>query len=69
MPKEIKDVKAFMELLTEKKNVFTSKNKDKKHPEKVFERVLTVKHNEKNMKFKLRTKKYLVTFKTENKEM
>ena len=45
---------------TEKKSEKEAHNK----PKTVFKKKLTVKHNKRITKFKLRTKKYLYTFKT-----
>ena len=45
---------------TEKKGDKEAQNK----PKAVFKKKLTVKHNKRITKFKLRTKKYLYTFKT-----
>lgn len=61
MPKEIKDLKVFMNLLNEKEK---TNNAEKNHPVNSFKKNLTVKRNNKVTKFKLRTKKYLITFKT-----
>lgn len=62
MPREIKDLKVFMNLLNEKEQ----KGSDEKtnRPVSSFKKSLTVKRNNKVTKFKLRTKKYLITFKT-----
>ena len=62
MPREIKDLKVFMGMLTEKDN--TASTGEKQRPKNSFKKSLTVKRNNKITKFKLRTKKYLVTFKT-----
>lgn len=63
MPKEIKDLKQFMELLGEEKET-TKKQGEAKQPQKSFKKSLTIKKNKKVTKFKLRTKKYLITFQT-----
>lgn len=63
MPKEIKDLKKFMELLTETKEP-TSKNPETKRPVKSYKKSLTIKRNKKITKFKLRTKKALITYQT-----
>lgn len=63
MPKEIKDLKAFMGQLAEP--MTQNENKEKtQRPKNSFKKTLTIKRNQKITKFKLRTKKYLYTFKT-----
>lgn len=67
MPKEINDLKVFMTHLAGEAVAATEKKEDKEvqhKPKTVFKKKLTVKHNKKITKFKLRTKKYLYTFKT-----
>lgn len=68
MPKEIKEVKAFLKKMIDVKPIKKSAEEGKKRPETVFEKTLTVKNNQDNIKFKLRTKNCLYTFKTENKD-
>lgn len=68
MPKEIKDVKKFMELLVDEKP--TPSGQQKTHrPKNTFEKSLTVKKNNKVTKFKLRTRKYLITFQTTDQKV
>lgn len=67
MPKEIADLKVFMTHLAGEAVAATDKKTDKEaqnKPKTVFKKKLTVKHNKRITKFKLRTKKYLYTFKT-----
>ena len=66
MPKEIKDLKVFMNLMiNEPVNTEEKKQKEKQHkPKTVFKKRMTVKKNKKITKFKLRTKRYLYTYKT-----
>lgn len=67
MPKEINDLKVFMTHLASEAVPATEKKGDKEaqhKPKTVFKKKLTVKHNKRITKFKLRTKKYLYTFKT-----
>ena len=68
MPKEIKDLKEFMtNLVNENQN---SEGKEgSNRPQNQFKKKLTVKHNKKITKFKLRTKKYLLTFKTADRKV
>lgn len=69
MPKEIKDIKEFLKKMIDVKPVKKTADEGKKRPENIFEKTLTVKNNHDNIKFKLRTKNCLYTFKTENKEI
>lgn len=69
MPKEIKDVKDFMKKMIDIRPTKKTTEENKKKPESTFEKTLTVKTNETNIKFKLRTRSYLYTFKTESKEV
>lgn len=69
MPKEIKDVKDFMKKMIDIRPTKKTTEENKKKPESTFEKTLTVKTNDSNIKFKLRTRSYLYTFKTENKEV
>ena len=73
MPKEIKDVKQFLTKMIDQKASKKSGDKageeGKKRPESCFEKTLTVKNNQDNVKFKLRTKNCLYTFKTKDREM
>lgn len=69
MPKEIKDVKEFMKKMIDIRPAKKSAEDNKKKPESTFEKTLTVKTNASNIKFKLRTRSYLYTYKTENKEV
>lgn len=69
MPKEIKDVKEFLKKMINTNTIKKSSEETKKRPESNFEKTLTVKNNQDNIKFKLRTKSCLYTFKTENKEI
>ena len=62
MPKEIKDLKVFMTMLNNQEEQAGSNEKNR--PKNTFKKSLTVKRNNKVTKFKLRTKKYLITFKT-----
>ena len=68
MPKEIKDLKKFMELLVEDKPA-TSTQENAHKPKTVFKKSLTVKKNQKVTKFKLRTRKYLITFLTTDQKV
>jgi hypothetical protein len=67
MPKEVKELKVFMSHLA---GEMTKTSEDKKpkegvnRPKSVFKKTLTVKRNQKITKFKLRTSRYLYTFKT-----
>ena len=63
MPKEIKDLKLFMQhLVGEQKEVEAQEGEHK--PTTQFKKKLTVKRNKRITKFKLRTKRYLYTYKT-----
>ena len=65
MPKEIKDLKVFMNKFTLNTDLGCNKNSDEIHrPKNTFKKSLTVKKNKRITKFKLRTKRYLYTFKT-----
>ncbi len=63
MPKEIKNLKDFMKHLAPL-SVNTEAKDNKPVPKNTFQKKLTVKRNKRITKFKLRTKKYLLTFKT-----
>ncbi len=69
MPKEIKEVKEFLKKMISSNSNKKGTEETKKRPESTFEKTLTVKNNPNNIKFKLRTKSCLYTFKTENKEI
>ena len=68
MPKEIKDLKVFLSLFQgSKASEKNKKNLDKEeriHPRTQFKKKLMTKKNKNITKFKLRTSKYLYTFKT-----
>lgn len=64
MPKEIKDIKVFMEKMIQNKDQTKGKAAEKKTSEKTSKVTLTVKQTKDTTKFKLRTPKYLYTFKT-----
>lgn len=66
MPKEIKELKVFMSHLAgEMVNNDEKKPKENvNRPKNVYKKRLTVKRNSKITKFKLRTRRYLYTFKT-----
>ena len=67
MPKEVKEFKEFMEYFTNASSRGDEgKNAKKNRPKNFFKKKLTVKRNKKITKFKLRTKKYLLTFKTKD---
>lgn len=70
MPKEIKDVKVFMEKMVQNNQAGNAgKAGEKKVSEKQFKKTLIVKSSNKGLtKFKLRTKKYLLTYKTDKSE-
>merc|ERR1711988_472538 len=69
MPKHIQDLKEFT-------NYFVSENKNKKRtndkknvPQSTFTNKMVIKHNANNVvKFKLRTSKRLLTYKTDDKK-
>lgn len=69
MPREIKDVKEFLKKMMDVKQPKKAAEEGKKRPESTFEKTLTVKNNQSDIKFKLRTKSCLYTFKTHNKEI
>jgi hypothetical protein len=69
MPKEIKEVKEFLKKMIDIRPAKKATEEAKKKPESVFEKTLTVKTNKDNIKFKLRTRNYLYTFKTLNREV
>lgn len=67
MPKEIKDLKVFMNYFTTESALSDKIEKEEKHrPKNVYKKRLTVKRNKTITKFKLRTKKYLLTYKTKD---
>ena len=75
MPKQVKDVKEFMKYMienaakSEKKIAKKKDNATETHkPKTVFKKKLIVKHNKKQTKLKLRTKKYLITYIPEDKK-
>ena len=80
MPKQVKDVKEFMKYIVDnvaKADKKIAKKTDKaatgeavqEHkPKTVFKKTLTVKHNKKQTKLKLRTKKYLITYIPEDRK-
>ena len=76
MPKQVKDVKEFMNYIVdnvgpkkEKKITKKSENATETHkPKTVYKKKLIVKHNKKQIKLKLRTKKYLITYIPEDKK-
>lgn len=69
MPKEIKDVKEFLKKMINSQVNKKTTEETKKRPESSFEKSLTVKTNPTNIKFKLKTKSCLYTFKTENRDI
>jgi hypothetical protein len=69
MPKEIKDIKVFMEMLVQNKEIAKAKTAESKVPEKSFKKTLIVKQTKGVTKFKLRTKSYLYTYKTDRSEV
>ncbi len=69
MPKEIKDVKEFLKKIMITQQIKKSSDEKTKRPESAFEKSLIVKHNPTEIKFKLRTRKCLYTFKTSNKDI
>ena len=80
MPKQVKDVKEFMKYIVDDKITKEDKKGAKKpeqqgeaaapvhKPKTVFKKKLIVKHNKKQTKLKLRTKKYLITYIPEDKK-
>ncbi len=79
MPKQVKDIKEFMKYIVD--NVVKEDKKTKKtdkpaqgdavpehKPKTVFKKKLIVKHNKKQTKLKLRTKKYLITYIPEDRK-
>ncbi len=79
MPKQVKDIKEFMKYIVD--NVVKEDKKAKKtdkpvqgeavqehKPKTVFKKKLIVKHNKKQTKLKLRTKKYLITYIPEDRK-
>merc|ERR1739845_168101 len=74
MPKHIQDLKEFTnyfvsETKTNKKKTWDKKKKDIHHPQSSFTNRTVIKHNANNIvKFKLRTKKRLLTYKTDDKK-
>lgn len=69
MPKEIKDVKVFMEKMIQTKEITGGKATEKKVSDKIFKKSLIVKQTKGVTKFKLRTKSYLFTYKTDKSEV
>ena len=73
MPKEIKDLKEFMNLFknqqASEKPKKASNEEEKKHPRNQFKKKLLQKKKGNVTKFKLRTSRYLYTFKTNKTEV
>ncbi len=69
MPKEIKDIKVFMEKMIQNKELVGGKAAEKKISDKSFKKTLIVKQTKGVTKFKLRTKSYLFTYKTDKQDL
>ena len=71
MPKEIKDLKKFMEHLISDQKLGEGKKlrEGQSRPKTVFKKRMTIKRNNKITKFKLRTKSYLYTYKTADQKI
>ena len=80
MPKEIKNLKVFLGLFQASKPSKTSrreeskeegvdKKKEKTSPRTVYKKKLLTKKNKNTTKFKLRTSRYLYTYKTNKPEV
>ena len=73
MPKEIKDLKLFLNHLIASKTSDSSAKKgkegEKKQPRNKFQKRILIKKNKNVTKFKLRTSRYLYTFKANKKEV
>ena len=71
MPKEIKDLKLFLNHLKASKTLDSSSKTggEKKQPRNKFQKRIIIKKNRNVTKFKLRTSRYLYTFKANKKEV
>ena len=72
MPKEIKDLKVFLNHLRASKALDSTKKTkeaEKKQPRNKFQKRILIKKNRRVTKFKLRTSKYLYTFKANKSEV
>merc|ERR1712023_360541 len=72
MPKEIKELKEFTQYFTndktQKKESKKTEEKEKHHPKTVFTNKMIIKYSKKDTKFKLRTAKQLLTYKTSDQK-
>lgn len=69
MPKEIKDIKVFMSKMMQNKELTEGKSLEKKVNDKSYKKTLTVKQSKGITKLKLRTKKYLYTYRTDKADI
>ena len=75
MPKQVKDLKVFMQYMIDgaagaKKDAKAGKAKEAPahKPKTIFKKKLIVKHNKRSIKLKLRTKGQLITYIPENQD-
>merc|ERR1719488_281793 len=72
MPKQITDLKVFTNYFVsdqnKKKESKKEEEKEKNHPKTVFTNRMIIKYSKKDTKFKLRTAKQLLTYKTSDQK-